>query len=173
VLTGLLLCNAARPARSGLLLWVSSLPLLLLLLLLLLLWVSSLPLLLLLLLLWLSSLPLLLLLLLLLLWVSSLPLLLLLLLLWVSCLPLLLLLLLWVSCLPLLLQPSGGGCRSLLAPCLPLLLAFTSLTLPLPPVNLLRLQQRHGPRAPLLHDELHLRQRNLRQFQLGPQQCVP
>jgi len=81
VLTGLLLCNAARPARASLL-----------------------------------------------------PL-------WVSCLPLLLLLLLWVSCLPLLLQPGGGGCRSLLAPCLPLLLAFTSLTLLLPPVNLLRLQQ--------------------------------
>jgi len=94
VLTGLLLCNAARPARASLLpLWVSCLALLLLLLL------------------------------------------------WVSCLPLLLLLLLWVSCLPLLLQPGGGGCRSLLAPCLPLLLAFTSLTLLLPPVNLLRLQQ--------------------------------
>jgi hypothetical protein len=63
---------------------------------------------------------------------------LLLLVLWVSCLPLLLLLLLvplvlWVSCLPLLL-------------------------LLLPPVHLL----------PLPHDELHLCQRNLRKFQLGP-----
>jgi hypothetical protein len=89
---------------------------------------------------------------------------------------LLVLLALWVNCLPLLPQPGGGLLLqpgSLLAPCLPLLLAFTSLALSLPPVNLLRLQQRHGPRAPLLHDELHLRQQNLRQFQLGPQQCVP
>jgi hypothetical protein len=90
-------------------------------------------------------------LLLLLLWVGCLPLLVLLLLvLWVSCLPLLLLLR-WVSCLPLLLLLLLV-LLVLWVSCLPWLLLL------LPPVHLL----------PLPHDELHLCQRNLRKFQLGP-----
>lgn len=77
----------------------------------------------------------------------------------------LLLLRLWVCHLLMVLLAGGGCCCSLLAPCLlaPCLLLLQALWM--------RLQQRPGPM--LLHDMLHLRQRNLGQFQLGPQECLP